>query len=35
MPPLPEVTDGQIADIIRYMRELQEANDIFFQPHQM
>ena len=35
MPPLPEVTDGQIADIVRYMRELQQANDIFYQPHQM
>ena len=35
MPPLPEVTEGQIADIVRYVREMQEANDIFYQPHQM
>lgn len=35
MPPAPQVVDSQIADIIRYMRELQEANGIFYRSHQM
>ena len=35
MPPAPQVVDSQIADIIRYVRELQEANGIFYKAHQM
>ena len=35
MPPQPNVTDRQIAAIIRYVRELQEANGIVFRPHRM
>lgn len=35
MPPLPHVTDSQIPMIVRYVRELQEANGIFYRPHQM
>ncbi|MHB1198937.1 MAG: c-type cytochrome [Polaromonas sp.] len=35
MPPRPEVTDAQLADIVRYVRELQEANGIFYKLHQM
>ena len=29
MKPVPEVTDEELADIIRYVRELQKANGIF------
>ncbi|MGV8893195.1 MAG: c-type cytochrome [Burkholderiaceae bacterium] len=32
---LPQVTDAQVADIVRYVRELQEVNGIFYKPHQM
>jgi mono/diheme cytochrome c family protein len=35
MPPRPEVTDPQLAAIVRYMRELQEANGIFYRAHNM
>ena len=35
MPPQPEVTDREIAAIVRYVRELQEANGIFWKPHRM
>jgi mono/diheme cytochrome c family protein len=35
MPPAPQVTDSQLADIVRYVRELQQANGIFYRPHQM
>ncbi len=35
MPPRPEVTDNQIIDIIRYIRELQQANGIATLPHNM
>lgn len=35
MPPLPQVTDAQIPTIVRYVRELQEANGIFYRSHQM
>jgi len=35
MPPLPQVTDGQMAVIVRYIRELQEANGIFYRQHNM
>jgi len=35
MPPAPQVVESQIADIVRYVRELQEANGIFYKAHQM
>lgn len=35
MAPLPQVTDSQLPAIVRYVRELQEANGIFYRPHQM
>lgn len=35
MPPVPQVIDEQIAAIIRYVRELQRANGIFYKPHRM
>lgn len=35
MPPQPRVNDGEIAAIIRYLRELQRANGIFYRPHRM
>jgi len=35
MPPQPNVTDEDLAAIIRYVRELQEANGIFYRPHTM
>jgi len=35
MPPAPQVTDTQLSQIIRYIRELQEANGIFAHAHQM
>jgi cytochrome c len=35
MPLQPQVTDGQLLEIIRYVRELQEANGIVSRPHQM
>ncbi len=35
MPPLPNVRDKQIADIVRYVRELQAANGITYKPHNM
>jgi mono/diheme cytochrome c family protein len=35
MPPQPRVSDNQIAAIVRYVRELQRANGIGFQPHKM
>ena len=35
MPAQTQVTDKEIADIIRYIRELQEANGIFYRPHRM
>jgi hypothetical protein len=28
MPPQPEVSDGEIADIVTYVRELQHANGV-------
>ncbi|MDH3228509.1 MAG: cytochrome c [Alphaproteobacteria bacterium] len=33
MPPQPHVTDQQTRMIVRYVRELQEANGIQFEPH--
>jgi len=35
MPPQPQVTEGQVAEIIRYVRELQAANGITYSPHRM
>ncbi len=35
MPPQPQVTDAELQAIIRYVRELQEANGIFYKPHVM
>ncbi len=35
MPPQPEVTNAEVAAIVRYVRELQEANGIFWKPHRM
>ena len=35
MPPQPNVTDKQVAAIIRYVRELQAANGIVFRRHRM
>jgi mono/diheme cytochrome c family protein len=35
MPPQPQVTDGELAAIVRYVRELQAANGIGNEPHRM
>ena len=35
MPARPEVSDGEIAAITRYVRELQAANGIVYRPHKM
>lgn len=35
MPPQPQVTDEEIAAIVRYVRELQEANGIYYKLHTM
>ena len=35
MPPLPHVSDAQIDQIVRYVRELQQANGIVYRKHQM
>ena len=35
MPPQPQVSQGQLAAIVRYVRELQVANGITYRPHQM
>ena len=35
MPPQPQVTNSQIDDIVRYVRELQQANGITYRPHRM
>jgi len=35
MPPQPEVTDEEIATIVRYVRELQTANGISYKQHRM
>ncbi len=35
MPPLAEVTPGEVAMIVRYIRELQQANGIFWKQHTM
>jgi len=34
-PPQPQVSDEQLAAVVRYVRELQEANGIFYRPHTM
>ncbi len=35
MPARPEVTDEELKAIIRYVRELQQANGITYRPHRM
>ena len=35
MAPLPDVSDAQVAEIIRYVREVQEANGIVYKAHRM
>lgn len=35
MPPQPQVTDDDVTAIVRYVRELQEANGIFYRRHMM
>ncbi len=35
MKPLPDVSDYQISAIVRFVRELQEANGIFYKKHVM
>lgn len=35
MSPLPQVSDEQIAEIVQYVRELQQANGIVYRQHQM
>lgn len=35
MPPQPQVTEKQLALIVKYVRELQVANGITFRPHHM
>jgi len=35
MPAQPQVTEAQVAAIVRYVRELQQANGIGYRPHQM
>jgi mono/diheme cytochrome c family protein len=35
MPPQPQVSEQDVAAIVRYVRELQEANGIRYRPHRM
>ncbi len=35
MPPQPQVSDEELAAIVRYVREVQETNGIFYRPHIM
>lgn len=35
MPAQPQVSPEQVAHIVRYVRELQQANGIFYKPHTM
>jgi len=35
MPPQPQVSDADLAAIVRYVRELQRANGIEYRPHRM
>ena len=35
MPPQPQMTDAELAAIVRYIREIQEANGIFYRSHTM
>ena len=35
MPPQPQVNDQSIVNIINYIREVQVANGIVYQPHKM
>ena len=35
MPPQPQVNEAQVEAIVKYVRELQQANGITYRPHQM
>ena len=35
MPPQPQVSEQELADIVAYVRAMQEANGIYYQPHWM
>ncbi len=35
MPPQPQVSERQLGEIVAYVRAIQEANGIFYQPHRM
>jgi mono/diheme cytochrome c family protein len=35
MPPQPQVNEAQVEAIVKYVRELQQANGIAYRPHQM
>jgi mono/diheme cytochrome c family protein len=35
MPPQPQVNEAQVEAIVKYVRELQEANGITYRPHRM
>lgn len=35
MPPQPQVSEGELAAIVQYIREVQVANGITFRPHRM
>jgi mono/diheme cytochrome c family protein len=35
MPPQSQVSEQQLAEIVAYVRAMQEANGIFYQPHRM
>ena len=35
MPAQPQVSDDDLQAIVKYVRELQQANGIFYQPHKM
>ena len=35
MPPQPQVSEQQLAEIVAYVRATQEANGIFYRPHRM
>ena len=35
MPAQPQVTENEVTNIVRYVRELQEVNGIFSRPHNM
>ena len=35
MPPQPQISEREMAEVIQYVRELQRANGIFYRQHQM